>query len=89
MMASLFKRYKLDVTASMPLSKENINEQDLIKTYKDLYEFEIENLHILRYFPVGRAVGNTKIIPSKSEYKMAISLLRELESKYGYPKVRL
>ena len=45
---------------------------------------------LMRTFPVGRAANLVRFhVPSRDDYRRAIDVVRELEARYGVPRVRL
>lgn len=87
--ASEYSELGVKTRGETPLTKENVNLETLEQIYLDLHRFGIQTHLIMRLFPVGRGEHQSQDIPSNEEYKAAISLLRKLEQKYVYPKVKL
>lgn len=87
--ASLFGRNGIKVKALTPLSKRNINEGMLRLLYENLNKADIEEVELMRYFPVGRGFGKVDEVPTIKEYERAIYVFKEMEAKYGVPRVKL
>lgn len=87
--AQLFAAAGVKTRAECPLTIENVSEPMLEAIYKNLHDAGIDKLLIMRLFNVGRGQAKPLSIPSPDQYRRAISFLRNLESKYGRPKVKL
>lgn len=87
--ASLLSKQGIKVKALTPLSKRNITPNILRLIYENLYLAEIEEVELMRYFPIGRGLGKNEEIPSREEYERAIEIFKEMEEQYGLPKVKL
>jgi MoaA/NifB/PqqE/SkfB family radical SAM enzyme len=72
-----------------PLTTRNIDDGTLTAIFLDLHEAGIARHLLMRLFPVGRGALLAADIPSRDQYRRAIDLLRELERRYGHPKVKL
>ena len=73
----------------MPLTNNIIDENHLVRLYKELHLAEIDKLLVMRLFPVGRGVLSESNLPSNNQYLKAIEILYREEEKYKYPKVKL
>jgi len=87
--AIIFARNGIKVKALTPLSKRNIAGSKLRLLYENLNKAGIEEVELMRYFPVGRGFGKVEEIPTREDYKRAIDIFKEMESNYGTPKVKL
>jgi len=87
--ASLLNKQDIKVKALTPLSKRNIAPDILRLIYENLHLAGIEEVELIRYFPVGRGLGKNEESPSKEEYKKAIEIFKEMEKEYDFPKVKL
>ncbi|MGB2956685.1 MAG: hypothetical protein WBB64_12045 [Anaerolineales bacterium] len=86
--ASRFQNDNLTLRAECPLSIWNIDNNTLKQLYLDLYHYSIDELLVMRMFPVGRGMQESCLIVSQDDYKRAIYLFREMEELYGRPKVK-
>jgi MoaA/NifB/PqqE/SkfB family radical SAM enzyme len=77
------------VRAELPLTRSNTSRKELTRIYERLRKSGIEQMLAMRLFPVGRGAGLQDQVPSPREYLSAIGVLRELEMRYGGPRVRL
>jgi MoaA/NifB/PqqE/SkfB family radical SAM enzyme len=85
-----FKRYGCASKAQTPLTPFNMDPAVLSRVYLDLHEAEIDSMLLMRTFPVGRAADLTRFhVPSRDDYRRAIGIVRELQARYGAPRVRL
>jgi len=88
--ARAFKRYGCASKAQTPLTPLNMRPEVLRRLYLELHEAEIDTMLVMRTFPVGRGMSLKDVaMPSRAEYRAAIGLLRELEARYRFPRVRL
>lgn len=87
--AKEFAAAGIAVRAEFPLSTHNCGEETIRQLYLDLNEAGVQNLLLMRLFPVGRGTLVASDIPSASQYRRAIDMLREMESEYGRPNVKL
>lgn len=87
--ARKFAEAGISTRAECPLSAQNLEPDALTRIYLDLHEAGIDKLLLMRLFPVGRGTGETSAIPTNEQYKRAIATLRQLEARYGSPKVKL
>ena len=87
--ATLFAKSGVRTRAECPLSSQNIDEKTLRQLYLDVHHAGIQKLLLMRLFPVGRGMLLSSDIPTANEYRFAISILRDMEAKYGSPVVKL
>lgn len=87
--AAQFARAGVRTRAECPLSVHNSRDESLRRLYADLHEEGIETLLVMRLFPVGRGTFVASDIPTPAQYRRAMSLLREIEARFGRPKVKL
>lgn len=72
-----------------PLTLENVHDDVLERIYLDLHDAGIDKLLLMRLFPSGRGSTMTASTPSPAQYRRAIALLRDLERRYGQPRVHV
>lgn len=85
-----FKRHGCASKAQTPLTPFNMDPAVLTRVYLDLHEAEIDSMLLMRTFPVGRAADLARFhVPSRDDYRRAIGVARDLQAKYGAPRVRL
>ncbi|MDP9165711.1 MAG: SPASM domain-containing protein [Actinomycetota bacterium] len=87
--AKQFAAAGVSTRAECPLSAQNLEPEALARIYLELHEGGIDKLLLMRHFPVGRGQLIPEVIPSNDQYRRAISILRELEARYGSPTVKL
>jgi len=87
--ATQFAKAGVKTRGECPLTIENIDASTLTQLYLNLHESGIDKLLIMRLFPVGRGSFRVEYIPSIAQYRRAINTLREMEHRYGTPKVKL
>lgn len=87
--ASLFAAAGVKTRAECPLSSRNISEDTLRRIFLDVHEAGAEKLLLMRLFPVGRGTLLASDIPTPQQYRAAIAFLRDMESKYRYPQIKL
>jgi MoaA/NifB/PqqE/SkfB family radical SAM enzyme len=75
--------------AELPLTTENMEPAKLREIYLALHEAGISKLLLMRLFAVGRGTSLTHKMPTATEYRQAIEILRDLESAYGGPTLKL
>ena len=87
--AQEFIKNNVSVQTECTLTKDNLNPKLLRDMFFALHEAGIQNHLLMRIVPfVGRNQIQTNI-PTASEYKAGINLLKNLEEKYKYPKINL
>jgi MoaA/NifB/PqqE/SkfB family radical SAM enzyme len=87
--AASYAAHGVSVRAECPLTRHNISPANLTRLYRDLHEASIGTLLLMRLFPVGRGAARAEDMPSRGDYEVAIGTLRDLEAKYGQPRLRL
>lgn len=87
--AAQFKQAGVKTRGECPLTIRNLKKQQLEKLYLNLHDHGIDKLLIMRLFPVGRGTFRQEDIPNIEQYRQAIDILRELETKYGNPTLKL
>lgn len=87
--AIAFVKEGVTTRAETPLNKAILHDEHLERLYSTLQRAGISKLLVMRLFPVGRGTLLEHEIPSAEEYRHAIGLLRELEARYGGPKVKV
>lgn len=87
--ASAYVNAGIITTAEVPLSIRNTDANIITSIYQNLNRANIDQILIMRLFPVGRGLNKKQEIPNKDQYLRAIEIFRKLEAKYKKPKVRL
>ncbi len=87
--AAQFAAAGVKTRAECPLSTQNIDDEILRQLYLDVHHAGAQKLLLMRLFPVGRGTLLESAIPSATQYRRAINVLREMEAKYGSPQVKL
>lgn len=77
------------VRADLPLTRSNSSRAELTGIYETLCASDVDQILLMRLFPVGRGADRQGEVPSRTEYLAAIEHLRDLERRYGGPRVRL
>lgn len=89
--AKKFSEKGIKTKAQIPIHGGNCSSVDIEKIYLQLTEAGVNELLLMRVFPVGR--GRSFIIKQgmyeRSDYEAVIDLYRKMEKKYSGPKVRL
>ena len=76
--------------AQMPLHSGNMDLGKVSMVYQALHEAEIDELLLMRVFPVGRGIGTySDFSPNRDAYIKVINEFRALERRYSYPRIRL
>lgn len=86
---STLRRNGLSIRAECPLTTWNTDDSAIEELYLELNNFGIDELLLMRMFPVGRGVLNSNIMLSADRYKKAISHFFNLERIYRVPKIKL
>jgi MoaA/NifB/PqqE/SkfB family radical SAM enzyme len=79
----------LKTKAQMPLHSGNLDPSRISLLYNALHEAEVDELLLMRVFPVGRGAQNYSNDMQRSDYLDAINHFRNMEKQLIYPKVRL
>jgi MoaA/NifB/PqqE/SkfB family radical SAM enzyme len=87
--ARAFVQVGIPTRAETPLSRPILNEDHLSRLYMALHNARIDKLLVMRLFPVGRGALLEDEIPSAEDYRFAITVLKRLEAKYGWPIVKV
>lgn len=87
--AEQFVRAGVLTRAECPLTMENIDVEKLRRLYVNLHHAGIHKLLLMRLFAVGRGIFDSAMVPSPDQYRKAINVLREMETQYGLPVLRL
>ncbi|BCE02847.1 hypothetical protein [Marinicellulosiphila megalodicopiae] len=80
--ASQFSKFGVKTKAQLPLHEGNLDNNSIQKIYNTLKQYNIDELLIMRTFPVGRGINylsNNKI--DKKTIKSAITNFKKLEDK--------
>jgi MoaA/NifB/PqqE/SkfB family radical SAM enzyme len=75
----------------IPIHKGNISISKIADIYKELSYAGIDEVLLMRTFPVGRGMKfmQSQPLPNASEYRMVIEKFRELEEKYTGTRVKI
>jgi MoaA/NifB/PqqE/SkfB family radical SAM enzyme len=82
-------RVGVRLRAEVPLTRDNCSPDELTGIYEALRAHEVEELLLMRLFPVGRGTAHRADTPSRQQYGLAIKTLRGLERRRGGPRVKL
>jgi len=80
---------KIETQALIPISKTNKKKSTIKKIYATLNSAGIDNIYLMRTFPVGRGCLSKESCLSRKEYINVIDEYRELEKKMLKPKVNI
>ncbi|MBD2043771.1 hypothetical protein [Microcoleus sp. FACHB-672] len=79
----------LKTKAQMPLHCGNLEISHIHLLYNSLHEAEVDELLLMRVFPVGRGIQEYKNDIQREDYLRAIDQFRKLETRLNYPKVKI
>lgn len=65
--------------AQAPLTRLNTNREIIRTIYKNLIQANVDGLHLMKFFPVGRGAQRRDLDLSWEEYQTAVEIYRELE----------
>lgn len=89
--AKKFSENNIKTKAQLPIHSGNIDPVAIENIYTILADAEIDELLLMRTFPVGR--GRIFLMKegmyNRDDYRKVINLYREMEMRYQGPKVRL
>ncbi len=89
--AKMFAQHGVKTKAQLPIHEGNISANVIESIYLSLAEANIDELLLMRTFPVGR--GMAFILQHgmyiQDDYRKVIEIYRSLENKRGGPRVRL
>lgn len=90
-MASRFARHGVKTRGETPLTLTNCSERVLTQIYLGLHQAGIDTMLLMRLFRSGRGQSPSIAaqVPTRADYVRAIAVARDLEQKYGSPKVKL
>lgn len=74
-------------TAQTPLSLDNINPSMVENIFYDLNGAHVEEIYLMKIFPAGRGANIDLKQPTREQYLKTVEKFKELELKYGSPKV--
>lgn len=74
--------------AQIPLTRLNTSRKIITDIYGNLAITRVNNLHLMKFFPVGRGAHRLDLSLKDDEYQTAIELYKELEQPHG-PKVHI
>lgn len=87
--AKQFASLGVATRAECPLSTQNANGTMLDEIYLNLHDAGIDTLLVMRLFPSGRGCNVAAATPSPSQHRAAIARLRNIEARYGRPRLKL
>lgn len=73
----------------IPISNSNKSPQTIDRLYSTLHEIGVEQVYLMRTFPVGRAFGSRMDALSVKEYRQVIGRYYELEKEKSGPRVNI
>lgn len=90
-MAKIFATLGLRTRAQLPIHSGNLENTKIVSIYNELHNAGIEELLLMRVFPVGRGnhLSGLNYTVSRKDYLTAIEQYQELENRLKYPKVVL
>ncbi len=77
------------VKALVPLSTTNTEPEIIKNIYLNLHKIQVDQILLMRIFPVGRGMLHSLDLLKKQEYLKAIKRYFKLEKKFGKPKIVL
>lgn len=83
----LLSQSGIKTAAQISLTKENISKEIIRRIYIDLKNAHIDEIFLMKIFPVGRGADLIKDEPTRYEYQNAINLYRNLEKEFSFPKI--
>lgn len=87
--ASEYRNMGIFTIAEIPLTIHNSEISNITLLYEDLHKAGIDQILLMRLFPVGRGSNIVLEMPSKKQYLRSIETFRKLESKYRKPRVKI
>ncbi len=78
----------IKTVAQTPLNKLNIDREIIKSIYKNLTEARVDELLLMKFFPVGRGTQRMDLSLNKEECQTAIKLYKSLE-KLNTPKIKI
>lgn len=90
-LAKIFAALSLRTRAQLPIHLGNLESTKIVNIYTALHDAGVEELLLMRVFPVGRGnhSSGSNYTVSKKEYLAAIEQYQELENRLKYPRVVL
>jgi len=89
-MAQKFSSLGIATKAQAPLHSGNVSDPAVASVFEALNDAGIDELLLMRLFPVGRAEGKgDHWAPNKAELLRAIENYHKLSDRYGKPTIRL
>ncbi len=79
-------RVGIKTMAQIPLTKLNVDKEIITNIYRNLTNVEVNRLHLMKFFPVGRGAQRLDLSLTDQEYQTAIKEYKKLEQSQG-PKV--
>lgn len=89
--ARIFSDFGVKTKAQLPINQGNVKTSTIEAIYKALNEAQIDELLLMRIFPVGRGTTNfqDKWQVSRETHLRVIDKFRSLEMLYAKPSIRL
>lgn len=79
----------IEVIAQTPLTSSNIEPKIIQRIYRNLAEAEISQILLIRFSESGRGILRRDLAISQNQINEAVRNYKELEIKYGFPRVKL
>ena len=73
-------REGIRAVAQIPLTRLNHNEKTIRDIYENLAKANVNGLHLMKFFPVGRGAQRKDLVLTWDEYQTAVKTYRRLES---------
>ncbi len=83
----LLSQLGIKTAAQISLTKENISKDIIRKIYVDLKNAKIDEIFLMKLFPVGRGADLINDEPTRIEYQNAVNLYKSLEKEFSFPKI--
>jgi len=87
--AKKLSKFNLKTKAQVPLHCGNLEVERTHLLYNALHSAEVDEVLLMRVFPVGRGYKNYSNKILRDDYLRAINEFRVLENRLTYPKVKL
>lgn len=75
--------------AEVPLTVDLLDKDHLVRLYRTLHDSGVDQVLLMRLFPVGRGQIKEDQIPTNDQYRVAIEVLLREEVKLKTPKIKL
>lgn len=78
----------INTSVHIPLTKLNSSETVIKKIFNNLANAGVDEIHLIKFFPIGRGSSKKYVELNEEEYKRTIRLYTKLE-KPSFPKITL